>query len=54
MDNSGHERHRRFVDSAGGWAYITYSNSPRDLTEETVRESKAALERLTGKPQAQP
>jgi hypothetical protein len=34
--------------------YITYSNSPRDLTEETVRESKAALERLISKLQTQP
>lgn len=34
--------------------YITYSNSAHDLTEETVRESKAALERLTSKLQAQP
>lgn len=34
--------------------YITYSNSAHDLTEETVRESKAALERLISKLQAQP
>jgi hypothetical protein len=34
--------------------YITYSNSAHDLTEETVRESKAALERLISRLQAQP
>jgi hypothetical protein len=33
--------------------YITYSNSPHDLTEETVRESEAALERLISGVQAQ-
>jgi hypothetical protein len=34
--------------------YIAYSNSAHDLTEETVRESKAALERLISRLQAQP
>jgi hypothetical protein len=34
--------------------YITYSNSPHDLTEETIRESKAALERVISRLQAQP
>jgi hypothetical protein len=34
--------------------YITYSNSAHDLTEETVRESKAALEQLISRLQAQP
>lgn len=34
--------------------YISYSNSRRDLTEETVRESKAALERLISKLRTQP
>jgi hypothetical protein len=32
--------------------YIAYSNSAHDLTEETVRESKAALERLISRLQA--
>ncbi|MFL5533503.1 MAG: hypothetical protein ACJ8BC_16180 [Gemmatimonadales bacterium] len=39
---------------AGHERYITYSNSAHDLTEETVRESKAALERLISTLQAQP
>ena len=34
--------------------YIAYSNSPHDLTEETVRESEAALERLISRLQAHP
>jgi hypothetical protein len=34
--------------------YIAYSNSAHDLTEETVRESRAALERLISRLQAQP
>jgi hypothetical protein len=33
--------------------YIAYSNSPHDLTEETVRDSEAALERLISGLQAQ-
>jgi hypothetical protein len=34
-------------------SYITYSNSPHGLTEETIRESEAALEQIRSRVQAQ-